>query len=629
MPVEAGFRKIHSAIPGAVEGYELAPGTGKGFWSIVSPTGTVTNLNDLGLQVLAYAGGGMPPVENVSTQLGVLGGSYLQRTVIRPRTIILTCIAQGFNLGQIQRIKSQIIAQVAPYNSLNTSKAIKLRYQLTNYCGDATGTTLEVAVTYAGDLTGQTTNLYQDRFDLQFVEFNPPSIKELTVSQPSLSYNTTRTSTTGVRYRTASGDWKFISFANPYVVHYDLTGELWYGNNTTVTNRSASVSQAINNYASAIAHDQNNVVYVGGSFTSPQNYIMKYSSGSWSAVGATINGPVYHMAFDNSGNLYAAGSFSTPAGSIGKYNGSTWSSLGTGTNGLVFDIIKGLDGYIYIAGGFTTANGVACNNIAKYTGSTFVPLGAGTNGTIYALALLPDGRIVAAGAFSTAGGISCSGVAVWNGTQWQPLNGGLAGTVVDIVANPLNGDIYANGLFLASSAGVSIPRFGKYTGSVWVPQDASSPVPTDFLFSALDIRASDGELALLSDISAGTFSNGVLNTISYTGTADVTPQIKFTGPGILWAITNYRTGKSIYFNNYTMLAGETATFSFDPLNGISFVSSFYGNVVNRLLPGSDISAFSLLPGDNYIVPYITSATGATKCELIYQNTHFSFEAGAV
>jgi hypothetical protein len=120
MPVEATYRNLHSGIPGEVSGYELSPGTGKGLWSIVSPLGVVTNLNDLGLQVTAYTGAGMPPVENIRTPFGVLGGSYLQRTVTRPRTIVLSCVAQGLTLGVVQRIKNAIIAQIAPYNSLST-----------------------------------------------------------------------------------------------------------------------------------------------------------------------------------------------------------------------------------------------------------------------------------------------------------------------------------------------------------------------------------------------------------------------------------------------------------------------------------------------------------------------------
>lgn len=626
MPVEYSILPYHRQAAPEVSGYELAPVTG--LFSIVSPAGVVTNLNDLGLHVLAYMGGGMPPIENIVTSFGVLGGSYVQRTVVRPRSITLTCIAEGRTLAVIQRIKSALIAQVAPYNSLNSSKNIKIRYQLTDFCGIAIGTTLEVAVKYTGDLTGQTIGLYQDRFDLVFTEYNPPSIKELTTIQPSLSSNIIRNPVTGLRYRTLIGDWKFISVANILAIHYDATGELWYASNATITNRSGVGTQAVNNYVYVIAHDVNNVIYAGGSFTTPQNYIMKYSAGSWSAVGATINGIVYAMAFDNSGNLYASGFFSTPAGGIGKWDGATWSALGTGTNGTVFAVVKGLDGFIYIGGSFTTANGVACANIAKWNGTTFVPLGSGTDARILSLKVLPDGRIVASGYFSTAGGVSCLHVAIWNGTQWQPLGNGLDSFALHLAVNQSTGDIYATGLFANSGTQSLSQGFAKWGGSSWSPQDANLNTITSDSAVNIDIRSSDGELALATDVANSGVSNGILNTITYTGTADVFPQIKFTGPGTLRIITNYTTGKSLYFNNYVMLAGETATFTHGDNGEITFVSSFFGNIINRVL--GDKTQFSLIPGlPNYIVPYINSITGATKVELIYQNTHYSLEAGAL
>jgi hypothetical protein len=621
-------RDRHTEIPGAVSGYELAPRTGKGLWSIVSPTGTVTNLNTLGLQVLAYTGAGMPPVENIATPLGVLGGSYLQRTVSRPRTIVLSCIAQGLTFAQVQQIKNKIIAQVVPYNSLQTSKALKLHYQLVNYCGDLIGTALEVAVTYAGDLTGSTDNLYQDRFDLQFVEFAPPGIKELTTIQPSLSYITSRATSTGIRYRNSTGDWKFISTAAPYSVMYDQIGELWYGTVSNVSNRTGTPNQATNAAAYVFAYDQNNNIYIGGAFTSPRSYIMKYNGSTFAAVGATINATVLALAFDNLGNLYAGGLFTAPTGAIGKWDGTTWSALGTGTNNAVTSIVKGLDGNMYVGGSFTTANGVACNYIAMWNGTTFVPLGTGMNTNVNALGVLPDGRIVAAGDFTTAGGVACAHIAVWNGTQWQPLGNGLNAPVYSISVNSTTGEIYAIGTFTASGTVNLTSKFAKWNGSSWVPQDADTTIVTGQYYSSA-LRNSDSEVAIISSFSgATTLNNGTLNTLTYAGTADVFPQIKFTGPGTLWSITNYATGKTIYFNNYTMLAGETVLYNHDPAGGITFVSSYFGKVLGRILPGSDTTSFSLVPGTNYIVPYVTGGTGATKVELIYQNTHYSFEAGA-
>lgn len=629
MPYDYAYKNTHRQTPDAVTGYELAPLTDKGLWSIVSPTGTVTNLNTLGLAVLAYTGAGMPPVENISTPFGILGGSVLQRTVNRPRTITLSCIAQGLTLAQVQRIKNQIIAQVAPYNSLQTSKQLKLHYQLVNYCGEAIGTALEVAVTYAGDLTGSTDNLYQDRFDLQFMEWAPPGIKELTTVQPSLTYLTSRAGAQGVRYRlAATGEWKYIATAAPDSVMYDLAGELWYGTTSNISNRTGSPNQATNGAVYALAYDQNNNIFIGGAFTTPQSYIMKYNGSTFSAVGTTINATVLALAFDNSGNLYAGGLFSTPIFSLGKWDGSSWTSIGTGPNDAVVAIVKGLDGNMYIGGSFTSANSVSCSRVALCNGTTFVALGSGMDDVVQALAVLPDGRIVAGGNFTTAGGVACAGVAAWNGTQWQPLGAGLNGAVVSLSVNQSTGEIYATGPF-TKSGNINLPGgLAKFNGSSWVPQDAATTTVAGQRHS-LDLRSSDGEIAMLSsNASTTTLNNGPLNTITYAGTADVFPKIKFTGPGTLWTITNYSTGKSILFNNYTMLAGETATFTHESAGGITFTSSFYGNILSKILPGSDLTSFSLVPGTNYIVPFVIGGTGATKVELIYQNTHYSFEAGA-
>jgi hypothetical protein len=632
MPVESRILNLHSQIPGEVSGYELSPVTG--LFSIVSPTGIVTNLNDLGLRVLAYMGAGMPPVENVTTPFGVLGGSYVQRTVVRPRPITLTCIVEGRALGQIQRIKSALIAQVAPYNSLNSAKAVKLRYQLTNLCGDLIGTTLEVPVLYTGDLTGQTTNLYQDRFDLQFMEYNPPSIKELTTIQPSLSYLVSRAASQGVRYRlAATGAWNFISLASPFFVKYDQVGNLWYGSSTTVTNRTGTTTQAINSVGGKLcmASDVNNNVFVGGDFTTPQNYIMVYNGSTWAvpfiSSGFAINGAVRAMTFGVDGALYLAGDFTQPGIGITKYVYGPLGSVGNYVSihsGFLIStpraMVTGLDGMIYICGN---------NGIVKYnpTTSIYTDITGSINGVIRTLAVLPDGRIVAGGAWLYSG---YPYIAVYNGTNWQTLGSGLNGEVATLSVNKNTGDLYAIGSFTASGSALLPGGAARYNGSNWLPMDIANTLPTSNTTNTSDIRNSDGEIAMSSTHTATqTLTNGASNAVVYAGTADVFPVVKFTGPGTLISLTNVTTGKSLYFNNYTLLAGETATFTHDAAGGISFVSSFFNNVLGRILPGSDKTQFSLVPGTNYIEPYITGSSGATKCELIYQNTHFSLEAGAL
>lgn len=633
MPFDYLQQPRHLQIPGEISGYELAPIRDKGLWSIVSPTGTVTNLNSLGLKVLAYVGAGMPPIENIVTPLGVLGGSILQRTVTRPRTITLSCIAEGLNLRAVQRIKNQIIAQVAPYNSLQLSKALKLHFQLVNYCGDLIGTALEVAVTYAGDLTGSTNNLYQDRFDLTFMEWAPPGIKELTTNQPSLAYSVLHASTEALRYRLSTGEWKYTAFAIGRSLMYDLNGELWRGSSSVVTSQTGITTQATNGDVSALAYDQTNNIYAGGAFTSPYNYIMKYN-GSWAlfvpplSSGSPINGAVRAIAFANDGSMFVAGAFTVPQSYLTSTtpNMQSWRTT-TSPGNQAYALVNGLDGYMYVGGLFgVIAYQVGSSaTIAKYLCPN------GITGNVLSLAVMPNGNIVAAGTFTSINGVAASYVALYNGTQWQQLGSGLNNTVTKIVVNQSTGEIYATGFFNATGSTPLVnltPGFAKFNGSNWVPGDIDNSISISACRPGMALRQSDGQLAITSDDQNLDLYNGGFNTVNYTGTADVFPQIKFTGPGILWGITNYTTGKSIYFNNYTMLAGETATFTHDPSGGITFISSFYGNVLSRILPGSDLTTFGLIPGTNNIVPFIESATGATKVEFIYQNTHYSFEAGA-
>lgn len=630
----------HSAIPDHPSGYELFPCANVGAVSIVSPAGAVANLNALGCKVAAYTGLGMAPIENITTPYGILGGSLLQRTVTRSRLIALAIVVQAGNYPYVQKAIQSVINQVAPSNSQQIAADLKLRFQLISYNGQTAGLVLDTPVVYNGGLEGSVSGLYEERFTLFFLDLNPPDTVEAAAQQPSLSYSATAPGSFGqIAYRTATGAWTFIGTpqgARPSALAYSPSGDLYYGTEWEgvgpgghIMNRSGTMNQLVTITAGgdgrvyALVFDSQGRLYAGGKFNNPQNWIMFYNGASWQPVGATLNGIVFHIAFDNAGNLYAAGQFTTPTGRAGMWNGASWAALGTGFNGDVYDIVKGLDGFMYFAGAFTTANGVTVNYVARWTGTTFVSLGGGMNNSVYGLAVMPDGRIIATGVFTTAGGVTVNGVAVWNGQQWQSLNGGVNSNLLKAAVNPLNNDIYGYGPATASIVGTyPLTNLTKFNGSLWLPQDALPTHDTNE-DRAIAIRSTDGEIAVTTYTAV---PYGPQNILPYTGTADCFPQIKFTGPGQLYCITNYATGKAIYFN-YLLLVGETATLTNGP-NGISFVSSFFGNVLGRILPGSDLTVFGLIPGNNYIVPFIRSGTGATKVELIYKNTHWSINAGA-
>lgn len=632
----------HSAIPEQPVGYELAPCKDVGFISIISPAGIVTNLNALLARITAFTGLGMAPVENITTPFGVLGGSLLQRTVARSRVIALTCVVQAGNYPYVQRILQGIINQVAPSNSRQTAQDLTLRFQLVNSAGQPTGIVLDTPVIYQSGLEGSTTGLYGETFTLFFVDLNPPDTTELATIQPILNNGNAALggARTYVVKDSVTGAWSFSTVGQVKSLAYSPSGDLFFGTlydspgfPGRVANRSGTVNQNVTFPASPNTEEVDSIIfdaagnpYVGGKFTTPQSYIMRLIAGVWTAVGATINGQVRALAFDNTVNLYATGDFTAPASRAGVWNGTTWAALGTGLSGQGLCVVRGLDGFMYFGGTFVTANGVTVNNIAKWNPAlgTFVALGSGMNGTVRSLLVLPNGNIVAAGDFTTAGGITCYRVALWNGTSWQPLSLGLNGNIFKILLDPTNGNILAFGgsiTGVGDNSYVLSGGYATYNGSVWASMDAS-------ISSLVAAVRPDGELAVGTDFTYNTAGNTVIN---YTGTADSIPQIKFTGGLVGLSIVNFTTKKAIYFKNLIVSNGETALLTLNGPTGISFISSFSGNILGRILGSSDISTFGLVPGTNVILLFVTGTglpPGSPKVELIYKNVHWSVNAGA-
>lgn len=641
----------HAQVPQQPGGYELANQGGIGFWSIVSPLGVVTNLNTLGVKVMGYTGAGMAPVENIVTPYGLLGGSLLQRTVARPKTITLICAVQQENYAYVQRVLQSIINQTAPSNSLQTAQDLKLRFQLLNYQGNAAGTILDTPVVYQGGLEGSVSGLYEERFILAFLDLNPPDTVETTTLQPSLAYLTTVASTVGYTYRTGpSGVWVNVNVGNGPVnaLMYDQSGDLWFGNSNTsakVANRSGSVSQAVSLVAtpistivSTIHQASDGIVYVGGTFTSPQSYIMQYSGGVFSAVSSNITGPVQDLcsvpqASTASGYyLYAVGSFSMGNG-FALWTGTNWGTTGTGPSpaGQAYKILRGRDGFAYIAGAFTSFNGVANTaGLVKINPATGVHTSigsvAGGAAWVFAIENLPDGRIIIGGDFTSVGGVSCLNAAIYNGTSWSPLGPGLNGQVRSLTVDQATGDVYLFGLFTATGTGTYpiTSNAVRWNGSIFIPLDIFS---TSIWRSAF--RSTDKELAVAVGGTVA-LSYAGSTALNYAGTADVVPQIKLTGPGQFFYLTNATTKKIITFNNLYLQAGEVATLTMTG-GAVSFKSNTPQpdtNITSKILQGSDITLFSIVPGTNNFGAMVTGATGATKIELIYKNTHWGINAGA-
>jgi glucose/arabinose dehydrogenase len=202
-------------------------------------------------------------------------------------------------------------------------------------------------------------------------------------------------------------------------------------------------------------------VYVGGLFNevgtnvNANNIAMWTKDLGWQNLEDGVNGSVSSIVIDNDGQLFVGGSFSTAdnyeAYNIASYDHSIgWNSLRSGTDGPVQSMVIANDKLI-VGGSFVQADGIEVNNVSIWSENEWKPLIdsitgiAGTNNEIRSIASDKNGDIYVGGNFGAAGGIPANRIAKWNGNTWSPLGEGTSGFVQAIL--PFDNYIYAAGNF--------------------------------------------------------------------------------------------------------------------------------------------------------------------------------------
>jgi len=227
---------------------------------------------------------------------------------------------------------------------------------------------------------------------------------------------------------------------------------------------------------------------------------------------------------------------------------------------VVFALALGIDGMLYAGGSFTTAGGVTVNRIAKWDGTAWSALGTGMDNDISCIAIASDGTLYAGGNFTTAGGVNLNdGAALWNGYRWVGLD-------FDYISGAI-GHSFA----IVVSANYLVLGY------------ASSP-------------------------STGTSFSSAVNIVNNTGSA-VAPTLKLAGNSgtrTLVYFENATTQQKVWAN-YTIQNGEILTIDFEKS---SVISSWKGDILNAIVPGSDLQ-LELAPGTNKILLYLTGSGTAT------------------
>lgn len=185
----------------------------------------------------------------------------------------------------------------------------------------------------------------------------------------------------------------------------------------------------LNDYVDDMAIDLSGNLIVVGNFTDingggggTYNRIIKWDGASFSALstglGARGRAVVIHPV---TGDYYIGGHFTTPYNYICRWSveNSAFQNVGWGggMNGNVTGLAFAPDGTLYAIGAFTTADGNTVNKVAGWRGGNWFALGDGiTTGTPSNLGVV-DGNLWVAG-MTEVDNMAVPYLAIWNGSAW-------------------------------------------------------------------------------------------------------------------------------------------------------------------------------------------------------------------
>jgi hypothetical protein len=331
------------------------------------------------------------------------------------------------------------------------------------------------------------------------------------------------------------------------------------------------------------------------------------------------------LVFNNDGNLYIGGGFNSAGGvantaNLCMWNGTTFVSVSTQINDPVVALAFSKNGDLYIGGTFTIAGGSISNYIAMFDGTTRHALSTGLSLTVYDIICDNNGDVFIGGDFTNAGDANGDYISRWNGVQFNSLGSGMNSRVNAFMFDK-NGNLYIGGTFTTAN-GVTLPdRICIWKNNTFFPLDVNVQDVSAYIYSIVENK-NTGTL-YFGGIWAGTDALSATVTVPNVLGSDTYPILYLTGPGLIYQVKNYTTGQAIYFDNFTLLAGESVKIDLRP-GKKTFISSYRGNIGRYVLDGSDID-FKLIPGNNNVSVLITGGTAATTASMVWQANYNSID----
>jgi hypothetical protein len=594
--------------------------------------GMVIPFTKYGLVLTAILGLGMAPVDLRAQPYAILDGSQWEDERKADRTIALTMRWGALTPDRREQAIADL-SELLDRDAIGTRQPLVLTAEPLDSQGKPTQAPIMIPqATYVGGLEGVLDNLPTGETVATFTQNLPLIIQR--DAGATLGVQTTITANGILQRNQPSGAWSAMGTGmtgtSIFSLIYDSLGGVYAGglftdmggtgaDNIAYWTGSAwqvlASATALNSYVVDMAIDANGLLWVVGNFTNAGGVangdsVATWNGVSWAAPAAGANAVVNAVEINRTGIVYAAGDYTSLGGvainRIGQWNGSAWSAMGTGaTGGAVLCMTVLPNGNVVIGGAFTQVGGVATtDNIALWDGSTWVSMG-GVGGNVLALAVAPDGTLYAGGSFTSIGGITADRIARWNGVSWEAVGSGVNGTVTFLTAGP-DGSIYVMGQF-TTAGGMTLPdRLAIWNGATWTYLDIDTPWTDIF---AVAIKKDSSQITI-GGTGTGSATTASITTVNHPGSDVAYPIVKITGPSSgtarIYSLRNLTTNQSIFLN-LTLNVGEVATLNTDPFN-LSFVSTFQGNILSTILPGSNLPGFNLQKGDNTIAFFTASTT---------------------
>lgn len=617
-------------------------------------SGRIVHLYTLGFFVQSVVGLGMGTYRLVSTQLAQVGGEQYQQALAQGRVFDLVGTIAANSRTEFMRKRDDIESYLAPHGAPRDQPLVLL-LKFLNTDGDLVSDTLKIVCQNAGGLTGNFTGCYDEKVSARFKVFDPFLQRDGSGGGDAM-------------------DTLALSAGNANYVIAFREG-IW---DTLAAGVDASISCV------AIGPDGN--YYVGGSFSNSisgvaMSRIGMYNptTGIWSALGAGLDDVVLGIVFDAAGNLLAVGDFlnsgANPVTRVGLWDGAAWNDVGGGVDNRAYSIAVDHSGN-YIVGGIflnAAAGAVPARRLAIWSGAAWAEFGGGADARVWKVFVNSAGNTIVGGDFTEVGGVTVSAIAEWNGTAWNAMNGGVdnplptSPSVYDITENPA-GDIFAVGVFgTAGNPSITVNNIARWDGYTWYALSAGvETTPTGVVIDAKNgvwvsgPLTTAGGLALPAGIGRWNGSSwvyaGVIPAAGSTGTTKVAArndtilmtafqaatQIRTeaitsiasagenkprfvidhsagTVNAQVYQIINYTTEDNLFFN-LELMPGERLAIDTERA---TITSTFRGNLMSTLLPGSNLSTFHLAPGVNRIGVFILTTGMALPIPtaVIYWDDH--------